>query len=227
LSKKSNNKIKKLARAQPKSNCYFARYEPYTQPLPTIMKNILLTLILVLGLTACKDKKSIQNELKKTADTQKTTAELNTAETKLNELQGEEKIRAEINKEYLAEIKNCGQNVNAVTDFNGKTEFWRICDTDNGKRLIQINSHVETSLFEEVYYEQNGELVYAEESIKYMPINHFVLQPWTCQFYADKGKLVSLMSLGHGKTEDDEWNPEIIFEMHKNRIAELEKIAVK
>jgi hypothetical protein len=36
IDKKSNNKIKKLARAQPKSNRYFARYEPYTQPLPTI-----------------------------------------------------------------------------------------------------------------------------------------------------------------------------------------------
>ena len=58
-----------------------------------------------------------------------------------------------------------------------------------------------------------------------MPINNFVLQTWTCQFYAKKGELISLMSLGHGKTEDDEWNADIIFEMHEKRITELNKIA--
>jgi hypothetical protein len=39
IEKKDNNKIKKLARAQPKSNRYFARYEPYTSPLPLITWN--------------------------------------------------------------------------------------------------------------------------------------------------------------------------------------------
>lgn len=67
-------------------------------------------------------------------------------------MQGEEKVRAEINEQYLTELKSCGQNINAVTDFNGKAEFWRICETDNGKRLIQINSHEETVLYEEVYF---------------------------------------------------------------------------
>jgi hypothetical protein len=33
------------------------------------------------------------------------------------------------------------------------------------------------------------------------------------------------MSLGHGKTEDDQWNPEIIFDMHNKRITELNRIA--
>lgn len=32
------------------------------------------------------------------------------------------------------------------------------------------------------------------------------------------------MSMGHGKTENDEWNPEIIFEMYKKRKTELDKI---
>ncbi|WP_162984966.1 hypothetical protein [Mesonia aquimarina] len=181
------------------------------------MKKILLTLIILISLTACESKKS--------NSTEKNVAESETiASDSETELEKEEKLRSEINDQYLAELSKCSQNVNAVTDFNGKTEFWRICETDNGKRIIQIDSHKETVLYEEVYYEQNGELIYAEESIKYMPINHYTLQPWTCQFYAENGKLVSLMSLGHGKTEDDEWNPEIIFEMHKNRIAELNKI---
>ena len=188
------------------------------------MKNILLTLIILLSLTACDSKKS--NSMKKNVTgTEKQVSDLDTQKTELTELEKEEKLRKKINTQYLAELSKCSQNINAVTDFNGKTEFWRICETENGKRIIQIDSHEGTVLYEEVYFELNGELIYAEESIKYMPINHYVLQPWTCQFYAEKGKLVSLMSLGHGKTEDDEWNPEIIFEMHKNRIAELNNIA--
>ena len=167
-------------------------------------------------LTACESNKS--------SSTEKIISDLNAQKIELTEFEKEGKLREGINAQYLIELSKCSQNINAVTDFNGKKEFWRICKTDNGKRIIQINSHEETTLFEEVYYEQNGELIYAEESIKYMPVNHYVLQPWTCQFYAEKGKLISLMSLGHGKTEDDQWNPEIIFEMHKKRIMELTKI---
>ncbi|PCI02827.1 MAG: hypothetical protein COB81_04785 [Flavobacteriaceae bacterium] len=175
-------------------------------------------------MTACESKKSNSTE-KNVTESKKRTSDLNTQKVELTELEKEEKLREKINTEYLAELSKCSQNINAVTDFNGKTEFWRICKLGNGKRIIQINSHEEDALYEEVYYEQNGELIYAEESIKYMPINHYVLQPWTCQFYVKKGKLISLMSLGHGKTEDDEWNPKIIFEMHKKRILELSKIA--
>ena len=183
------------------------------------MKNILLTFIILISLTACESKKSNSTE-KNVAK-----SEIEEQNIELTEREKEEKLREQINTEYLAELSKCSQNINAVTDFNGKTEFWRICETDNGKRIIQIDSHEKTDFYEEVYYEQNGELIYAEESIKYMPINHYALQPWTCQFYAEKGKLISLMSLGHGKTESDEWNPEIIFEMYKNRITELNKIA--
>ncbi|GGF69609.1 hypothetical protein SAMN05444281_1026 [Wenyingzhuangia marina] len=175
-------------------------------------------------MTACDSKKSNSTE-KNVAESEKGTAELNIQKAELNELEKEEKLRERINTQYLAELSKCSQNISAVTNFNGKKEFWRICKNDSGKRIIQIDSHEETALYTEVYFEENGELIYAEESIKYMPINHFVLQPWTCQFYTEKGKLVSLMSLGHGKTEDDEWNPEIIFEMYKNRISELKKIA--
>ena len=201
----------------------FNRNQSYTNTLLTIMKNILLTFIILISLIACESNKS--NSIKKNiAKSEKRISNLDTQKTELTELEKEEKLRKEINNRYIAELSKCSQNVNAVTDFNGKTEFWKICETDNGKRIIQIESHEETVLYEEVYFEQNGELIYAEESIKYMPINHYVLQTWTCQFYAEKGKLISLMSLGHGKTEDAEWNPEVIFEMYKKRISELNKI---
>lgn len=187
------------------------------------MKNILLTFLILITSTACQPKKSNSIE-KNVVETEKPVSELNTQKPQLLLREKEEIIRKEINAKYLAELSKCPQNVNTVTDFNGKTEFWTICETDQENRIIKIDSHEEQTLYQEVYYEQNRELIYAEESIKYMPINHYVLQTWTCQFYAEKGKLVSLMSLGHGKTEDNEWNPEIIFEMYKKRIAELNKI---
>ena len=179
------------------------------------MKNILLTLIILNLLIACKSKKNNAIE-KNITETQK---------AELNENEKEELLRKEINKQYLTEVSKCSQNVNTVTDFNGKLEFWRICETENGKRIIQINSYEKDSLYEEIYFEKNGELIYAEESIKYLPKNHFAIQPWTCQFYTEKGKIISLMSLGHGKTEDDEWKPEVIFEMYRKRIVELNKIS--
>ena len=32
------------------------------------------------------------------------------------------------------------------------------------------------------------------------------------------------ISLGHGKTEDENWNPEAIVEMYEKRISELNKM---
>lgn len=133
-------------------------------------------------------------------------------------------IRERINAEFEEELSKCPQQINAVTNFNGKKEFWQICETDKNKRIIQIESHDEVTLYKEVYYEQNGELIYALESQRYIPINHSTLQVWACEFYAKKGKLLTFISLGHGKTETDDWEPESIFEMHKKRIAELNKI---
>ena len=183
------------------------------------MKKILLTFIILISFINCEHKKKNSTEIKNTE------SEIKNQKIELTEREKEEKIREQINAEYLTDLSKCSKDKNAVTNFNGKTEFWRICETENEKRIIQIESHEKSEFYEEVYYEQNGELVYAKESIKYMPINHYVLQTWNCQFYTEKGKLISLISLGHGKTENDEWNPEIIFEMYKKRIIELNKIA--
>lgn len=148
---------------------------------------------------------------------------LNTQKGALTGLEKEDSVRAKINALYAKNASKCSQKVSAVTNFNDKQEFWRICDTGNG-RIIHIQSHDATNLYEEVYFEQEGELIYAEESIQYMPINHYQMGIWNCKFYTEKGKLITIMSLGHGKTENDAWEPEIIFEMYKKRIAELNNI---
>lgn len=136
----------------------------------------------------------------------------------------EEEYRTKINDFYQSEVSKCSNKINTVTDYNGKKEFWRICETENNNRIIKIESYQDDKLYEEVHFEQNSELIYAEESEIYIPINHYDLQTWNCQFYIEKGKLVTLISLGMGKTEDENWNPKTIFTMYKNRLNELSKI---
>ena len=135
-----------------------------------------------------------------------------------------EKLRTDTNAEFKRNISKCSIEVDVVTDFGKKKEFWRICNLDNNNRIIKIESHSEDTYYQEAYFERNGSLVYAAETERYMPKNHFTQQVWHCEFYINNGKLVTMMSLGHGKTEMDDWNPNVIFEMYKGRLGEMEKI---
>ena len=196
-----------------------------TQTLKThqepIITKILLLVLIGLSVLACNQDKN--KELKTSMDSNESDARIQTMDTIV--LNDEEQKRKTIQTRYTEELKKCSQTISAVTNFNGKTEFWRICNTEDGKRIIRIESHAGENLYEEIYFEQNGALIYAVESINYTPMNHFTLQPWTCQFFMEDGKLMSLMSLGHGKTEDDHWDPDIIFEMFATRLKELSNIA--
>ncbi len=161
------------------------------------MKNALLALITTLGILGC----NAQSQREK-----------------------EKKIRLEINTEFDEKMTECSAGVAAVSDFNEKTEFWNICELKNGSRIISIDSHKKDTYYQEIYFEKNGALIYAKETENYIPKNHFTQMAWNCEFYVKNGKLIGLMSHGHGKTEDEEWNPEVIFEMYKNRLTELKQI---
>ena len=139
-------------------------------------------------------------------------------------LEKEAIIRSEINLEFEKNSLLCDNQVDAITDIHGKTEFWSICELDNGNRILQIESHKENTYYQEIYFEKDGALVYAKETENYIPSNHFTQMPWYCEFYARNGKLIALLSHGHGKTEENTWNPEVIFDMYRKRLNELEKI---
>ncbi|MFD0991620.1 hypothetical protein [Tenacibaculum geojense] len=161
------------------------------------MKKILLFLIFTLGTLSCNSQLKSKEE---------------------------EKKRLEIDKEFNQNSVNCFEGVQTVSDFNDKKEFWNICELENGNRIITIESHEKEIFFQEIYFERNGELIYAKETENFMPKNHFAQMSWNCEFYIEKGKLISLISLGHGKTEDDNWNPEMIIKMYKTRLTELKRI---
>ena len=136
----------------------------------------------------------------------------------------EEKIRTLVNTEYNDIACECNFEVNAITDFNAKKEFWSICELKNGNRILKINSHDNDFYYEEIYFEKKGALIYAKETENYVPKNYFKQMSWHCEFYTKNGVLLTLISLGHGKTEDDNWNPDSIFDSYKKRLAELKKI---
>ncbi len=84
------------------------------------------------------------------------------------------KIREDTNAEYDELILKCGLEIDAVTDFNHKTEFWRICNLDDGNQIIKIESYKEDTYFQEVYFKKSENLVYAMEAEYYIPKNHFI-----------------------------------------------------
>lgn len=135
--------------------------------------------------------------------------------------QREKTIRTKINKDFEKNISKCHFSVDIVTSFNDKKEFWSICNLENGNRVLEIHSHKEDTFYQEVYFEKKGELMYAQIVENYHPENHFTQMLWSCEFYIKNREIISLTSLGHGKTEDEEWNPDIIFTMHKKRLNEL------
>jgi len=136
----------------------------------------------------------------------------------------EEKIRLEINLLFEKNKATCLDQVDAIIDIHGKTEFWKICKLDHEYRILQIESYKENTYYQEIYFEKEGALIYAKETENYIPKNHFTQIPWYCQFYVKEGKLLTYISHGHGKTETDTWNPESIFEMYRKRVLELENI---
>jgi hypothetical protein len=138
----------------------------------------------------------------------------------------EDYFREKVNLELYANFSKCHLSTieYGVSEFNGKTEFWSICKLENGNRIIRIESYENQTFFQEVYFELNGKLRYAKETENYNPKNGFAEMKWNCQFFFENDKLMTNISLGHGKTEDENWNPESIIGMYKKRISELEKM---
>lgn len=137
----------------------------------------------------------------------------------------EKQLRNQINSVYLENVKACASIMQqAIAKTKEKTELWNVCSLENGNRIIQIESHSNEVYFKEIYFEENGELVFAEETENFMPMNSFAQKVWSCKFYIQNSELATIISLGHGKTEDDTWDADIILQMYQNRLLELKKI---
>ncbi|MDH7447036.1 hypothetical protein [Aquimarina sp. 2201CG14-23] len=142
-----------------------------------------------------------------------------------NQKELEETIRDSINIEFTKNYSNCSSYTkNGITNFNGKTEFWKICELKNGNRILQIESHSKSTYFQEIYFEKNGKLIYAKETENYVPMNSFEQMQWNCEFYIKDNNVITFTSLGRGKTENEDWNKNTIIRTYATRVSEIEKI---
>lgn len=113
------------------------------------------------------------------------------------------------------------QYFSVVSDLNDTTEFWQICELDQKLRLFKIESYKDGILYQEIDFESENDLIYANEKEQLMPKNHFTQSIWNCEYLTQNGELLSTISLGHGKTESEDWQAESIFELYQQRLKEL------
>jgi hypothetical protein len=104
------------------------------------------------------------------------------------------------------------------TEVDGRTEEWRRCSYGNNMELFIITSSDERTDYFELFLTIDKALVYAKESIisySQRPDNG---TPWTCKYLLADKNVVDYISLGHGETEDENWQPESIFEQWNARL---------
>ena len=130
-------------------------------------------------------------------------------------------LRAQVKLNLEKAIQTCHQDISVVSDINNRTEFWHICELDSEQRMIKIEYYTDDILYQEIYFESENDLIYAKEAEQLMPENHFLHSIWNCEYYTENGEILSTISLGHGKTESEEWQAESIFELYQQRLKEL------
>ena len=96
-------------------------------------------------------------------------------------------------------------------------EAWQHFDNKQLARIM-ITYTIDSTDYTEKYYLKDGFLIYAYEGI-------YEYSAWSGGFYFSKGKLIDHVTLGHGKSETDDWDPEkeILqrFEKRKKELASL------
>lgn len=132
----------------------------------------------------------------------------------------EREKHVELIKAYVSKIDGQASksfSIHKTTKKAPLTEDWSYTLDKNRVSLISISYWLDsTNSYEESYYAKNDTVVFARESeIYYYPtVSEENAIEWRVKMYFDKGKLIDMSSLGHGKTEDDTWDPEK--EVHDN-----------
>ena len=105
-------------------------------------------------------------------------------------------------------------------------ENWQHFDNKKLSR-IAIDYIIDCGAYSEKYYFKEGSLIYAYESIVFFLPDLGIDQGavWAGDFYFAKGKLIDHVTLGHGKSESDDWDPEKeILERLEKRKKELRSL---
>lgn len=124
------------------------------------------------------------------------------------------------------QIEHCESKKSKHKIFKLKNAQWDICQANKKSKIITIEykeketKHKRYTEYKELYVVNHGKLVYAFEQQSDSRKGHQWI--WNCQFaIIDEIQAEVLTSLGHGKTEDDNWNANEIIEMYKKRMHQL------
>lgn len=90
------------------------------------------------------------------------------------------------------------------------TEKWTYYKKGSSLLYFKINYTIDSTDYEEEYYLDIGNLIYAtEKEVTLMPSSNPVDSfGWAGNYYFAKKKLVDHITFGHGKSEMDTWDPE-------------------
>jgi len=105
-------------------------------------------------------------------------------------------------------------------------ENWQYYENRQFSRII-IDYKIDSIAYSEKYYFNGGSFIYAYEAkTMYFPsLGSNAYQGWSGGFYFLRGKLIDHTTLGHGKSESDDWDPEKeILQRLKKRNKELESL---
>jgi hypothetical protein len=93
---------------------------------------------------------------------------------------------------------------------------------NNGKvEVLKVNFQDGILFFEEEFFIRNGEPVFAYEK-ETATKDDEVIHEWSGEYYFEDGKIFDIETLGHGKSETDDWEPEKeIPKLYRKRIKQL------
>lgn len=97
-------------------------------------------------------------------------------------------------------------------------ELTDACDATISFKTYKVESYEAPTIYQELYFTKKDVLVFARETEVSVYGNDTI--QWRCDYFFEKGKLVDFISLGHGKTEEENWEPESIMTKFEERVAQ-------
>lgn len=98
----------------------------------------------------------------------------------------------------------------------GKPHFSKVFN----KTIFKVEKLETNGFKQDVFYysDINYHIIYAKETE--LTIFEKDTITWSCEYFFDDGKLEDWVSLGHGKTEAENWKPQVILEKFQNYLSE-------
>lgn len=122
-----------------------------------------------------------------------------------------EKIDSIVSKiDSVARLKHRVFNLKKQYRGNTYTEKWSYLRDAKYLLYFQVNYTLDSNDYEEEYYLTNGGLIYATEKevMRFPSMDPVDSIGWSGVFYFSAHKLLYQRTLGHGKSEMDNWDPE-------------------